>query len=581
MESVEISGAAIAKRLASCNQSSRHRAVRLLCSWLPNLPGDSTSAEGVTDAELLKIWKGLFFCVWHSDKLPAQVELIGRLATLLSSLSPPLASRYLDAFLVTIRREWNGIDYLRLNKFYLLIRRFLRHFFLLLKENLWNLHLTQRLVNILLEGSLLSADKFIASGVNYHIAEIFLDEIVEFLPLAMETLDLLLKPFLSVMQTTKDKVLVDKIKVNVFDRLAENGSKLLKDLEAGNAVGNFGKIALAMGFSKRFFDLASAAETQQGSRKVLFGLHDRYLRLEKELEKSQLDISLEHLNDGSLLQGSECVLEAAEVFSSTSGGNDDKQCDSKQMKKKRKKEKKMEMKMAENASNGAKVKSKTKKKKKNTLDSSVECVDTETGSYRKKNKNKNIADKPNGDKTEAAVDDAICNLSNENGNGYSSDNDQLFSLDDTLLSNLQKQFEKVAAEAGMACGSQAKVLKRKKRSKNIDGNQAFVSIENVDDESNADKSVEGNNKKVRFAMNNNLIWKPQNPLPPQSVRLPPSVTPRGSALKKGLSPGPIRTSPPTIKKLKVKGSSVKKGVKTLKTVSPQVKRLRFLQGLSM
>ncbi|KAK8953305.1 hypothetical protein KSP40_PGU004542 [Platanthera guangdongensis] len=79
------------------------------------------------DPELIKIWKGLFFCVWHSDKAPAQLELINRLAFILSSLPPPLAGNYLEAFLITIRREWSGIDFFRLNKFYLLIRKFLRH----------------------------------------------------------------------------------------------------------------------------------------------------------------------------------------------------------------------------------------------------------------------------------------------------------------------------------------------------------------------------------------------------------------------------------------------------------------------
>ncbi|KAJ7533330.1 hypothetical protein O6H91_13G043600 [Diphasiastrum complanatum] len=46
-------------------------------------------------------------------------------------------------------------------------------------------------------------------------------------------------------------------------------------------------------------------------------------------------------------------------------------------------------------------------------------------------------------------------------------------------------------------------------------------------------------KKVRFSLKNNVVWKPDGPLPPLSVRLPPLAMPRGSALKKGLSPGPI------------------------------------------
>ncbi|CAM6096288.1 unnamed protein product [Calypogeia fissa] len=51
-------------------------------------------------------------------------------------------------------------------------------------------------------------------------------------------------------------------------------------------------------------------------------------------------------------------------------------------------------------------------------------------------------------------------------------------------------------------------------------------------------------KKVQFVLRNNLICKPHAPLPPLSMRTPPSATPRGSAFKSGvLLPGPIRTRP--------------------------------------
>ncbi|KAL0428325.1 UNVERIFIED_CONTAM: hypothetical protein Slati_3007300 [Sesamum latifolium] len=74
----------------------------------------------------------------------------------------------------------------------------------------------------------------------------------------------------------------------------------------------------------------------------------------------------------------------------------------------------------------------------------------------------------------------------------------------------------------------------------------------IGDGSDAARSVEKSAKKVRFAMKNNLVWKPQTPLPPESLRLPPSVTPRGSALKKGVPPGPIIEMPSVMKKAKQK-----------------------------
>ena len=77
-------------------------------------------------------------------------------------------------------------------------------------------------------------------------------------------------------------------------------------------------------------------------------------------------------------------------------------------------------------------------------------------------------------------------------------------------------------------------------------------------------------------MKNNLVWKPHNPLPPQCLRLPPSAAPRGSALKKGVQPGPIAPTP--LKKAKPKANSAKKVLK--KQPSSAVKRLRKLQSFS-
>ncbi|XVF64226.1 hypothetical protein PTKIN_Ptkin09bG0151600 [Pterospermum kingtungense] len=79
-------------------------------------------------------------------------------------------------------------------------------------------------------------------------------------------------------------------------------------------------------------------------------------------------------------------------------------------------------------------------------------------------------------------------------------------------------------------------------------------------------------------MKNNLVWKCQSPLPPLSLRLPPSATPRGSALKKGIPPGPIREMPPMAKKLK-KAKSVKKVRKLRKSMFPLVKRTKKMKSM--
>jgi ribosomal RNA-processing protein 1 len=154
------------------------------------------------------------------------------------------------------------------------------------------------------------------------------------------------------------------------------------------------------------------------------------------------------------------------------------------------------------------------------------------------------------------------------------DDTNAITFDEVVMSNLQKQFEKAAEEAGMpVTPATAKVAKKRKRSKSAD-RLSEVSGGDVALAQEGDKS----GKRVRFSMKSNLVWKPQTPLPPQCLRLPPSATPRGSALKSGVQPGPIKESSTPVKKTKPKVKSAKKMLK--KNPSSAVKRLRKLQSFS-
>jgi len=159
-------------------------------------------------------------------------------------------------------------------------------------------------------------------------------------------------------------------------------------------------------------------------------------------------------------------------------------------------------------------------------------------------------------------------------------------FDETLKSYLQKQFEMAAAEAGMPKGGSSsgaspvtpasgKVATKRKRSKSAD---KLYEASYGDDGSEGNllaRDGEKSGKRVRFSMKNNLVWKPHNPLPPQCLRLPPSAPPRGSALKKGVWPGPIAPTP--LKKAKPKAKSAKV---LKKQPSFAVKCLRKLQCFS-
>ncbi|KAJ1019323.1 hypothetical protein NDA13_006240 [Ustilago tritici] len=253
----------LGKALASTEKRIRDSAVRSLHSFLA-----TNGAHTIPDLELQKLWKGLFYCFWMSDKPLIQQRLANDLAQLVlvhpsssnsstsstSSTSPgeeggmserALAGlKFLEAFWDTIVSEWGALDKHRIDKFYLLVRRFVASGFQLLAEEGWNLDATRRFAQILgkFQGGVLSTnDPKVPDSLTYHLSDIYLDELEkvieqvdnsqneeekeeqeeeEDLPL-IPTLELL-KPFVDALATAKSKAMYERIWSNVFHPLLED-----------------------------------------------------------------------------------------------------------------------------------------------------------------------------------------------------------------------------------------------------------------------------------------------------------------------------------------------------------------------
>ncbi|XWS14824.1 hypothetical protein CRYUN_Cryun35bG0041800 [Craigia yunnanensis] len=516
-------GPNLIKQLAACNKSTRDKAVRsLLNGWLP-------SRTEVSDEEMKRLWKGLFYCVWHADKLPAQSDLIEMLSSILPKLEPGLSLQYFSVFLLTMRREWTGIDKLRLDKFYILIRRFLNCFFVMLKKWSWDLDFTRRSIRVLVDGTFLADDKFPGNGVNYHIASVFIEEIRPFLPVKKEVVEVLLEPFAGIIGKVSDKVLVGKIRSNVFDVFVKMGRRLLElkrsgdEVDEGDDVVVLGTLSLVMGFSTKFYELGSSVDCYQGNRKVVLALHEEFLKLEKDLTSLGFDISIP---EGNEVDEEDEMPELIPIA------------------------REMELDGCNDVSEPVEV---------------------------------SINDQEND--VMIPAESASSNIE-QNGDGDS------VTFTESVISNLQLQFEKVATEVGFnsdvasACDLpkvNGAVSKKRKRAKSTDDhksqNRELTSQGDGKDGETA-KTGENSTKRVKFSMKNNLVWKPHSPLPPLSLRLPPYVTPRGSALKKGIPPGPIREMPPMMTKKVKKAKSVKKARKVKKSMYPLVKRTKKLKSIS-
>lgn len=94
--SVDSSNSSFVRALGSTDWHTRDAALSKLSLWLSRAP--------VSDLALLKLWKGVFYAFWHSDKTPVQASNVH--ARLPAPLAPNiLVSEYVTSFSMC-RMSW-------------------------------------------------------------------------------------------------------------------------------------------------------------------------------------------------------------------------------------------------------------------------------------------------------------------------------------------------------------------------------------------------------------------------------------------------------------------------------------------
>jgi ribosomal RNA-processing protein 1 len=183
-------------KLLAVDRSARDKAFELLRKYL-------NSGRDFSELELLKLWKGLFFCkicisltkffsflffffweaflflllgMWHSDRPLTQQRLALSFAGLVSTLRESLFLPFLAAFWTTITTNYADIDSLRLNKFLFLIRAYINAAFAYLNVRAWLDELTSGYLEII-GNILLEAQGKVSDGLRYHILDVWVDEL--------------------------------------------------------------------------------------------------------------------------------------------------------------------------------------------------------------------------------------------------------------------------------------------------------------------------------------------------------------------------------------------------------------------
>ncbi|XP_047574901.1 ribosomal RNA processing protein 1 homolog B isoform X4 [Lutra lutra] len=210
-----------AQRLASQEKGIRERAVRKLRQYLSVKTQRETG--GFSQEELLKIWKGLFYCMWVQDEPLLQEELANTISQLVHVVNNSEAQHlFIQTFWQTMNREWKGIDRLRLDKFYMLIRLVLRQSFEVLKRDGWEESRIKLFLDVLMK-EILHPESQSPNGVKFHFIGIYLHELSKVGGrelLADQNLKFI-DPFCKIAARTKDQTLVQTIARGVLEVIVD------------------------------------------------------------------------------------------------------------------------------------------------------------------------------------------------------------------------------------------------------------------------------------------------------------------------------------------------------------------------
>uniref|UniRef100_G3TPZ9 Ribosomal RNA processing 1 n=1 Tax=Loxodonta africana TaxID=9785 RepID=G3TPZ9_LOXAF len=220
----------LAQRLAGNEKVTRDRAVKKLRKYI--VARTQRAAGGFTHEELLKVWKGLFYCMWMQDKQLLQEELGRTISQLLHAFQTTEAQHlFLQTFWQTMNREWMGIDRLRLDKYYMLMRMVLNESLKALQMRGWEESQCEQLLKLLMT-EILHPESQAPHGVKSHFTEIFLEELgkVGAKELTADQNLKFIEPFCRIAARTQDPRDLHNIARGIFETIVEQAPFAIEDL---------------------------------------------------------------------------------------------------------------------------------------------------------------------------------------------------------------------------------------------------------------------------------------------------------------------------------------------------------------
>uniref|UniRef100_A0A4W5RGX6 Ribosomal RNA processing 1 n=1 Tax=Hucho hucho TaxID=62062 RepID=A0A4W5RGX6_9TELE len=219
-----------AQRLASNEKPMRTKAIKKLRKYIS--VRSQKIKGGFEGDELLKLWKGLFYCLWMQDKPLLQEELSNQIAGLMHSFQNIQSQfMFLETFLQTVKREWTGIDRLRMDKFFQLVRFVFRNTFEMMKRKEWETSVVTSFLE-LLTAQVLHSSSGAPCGLQFHILDIYMTELaaVGSAELTAAQNMTFIDPFCTTASKTKDRILLKAICSSIFSAIVDQAPFAIEDL---------------------------------------------------------------------------------------------------------------------------------------------------------------------------------------------------------------------------------------------------------------------------------------------------------------------------------------------------------------
>eukprot|EP00741_Cyanophora_paradoxa_P016912 tig00020943_g16333.t1 len=259
------------------NKAVRDKTVKVLSKWF-------SKQQHIGEADLIKIWKGLFYCMWHSDKPIVQMELAERLASMIHVFPGDRGLLYYKTFFETMCREWERIDRLRIEKYYALVRKFLEAGFAYAAKRDWDAEVVGCIAGVLASTVLDPTGQASPIGLALHVSEVFLPSLGPSDP-PRDALSALLEPYLGLLARAADKRMFGRVRDSIFEAIVdgyrenhgppesdeddeedEEGEKKEKGPKEPSAAARVAKSIDPVSLAQALFRLAAARRTREGYR---------------------------------------------------------------------------------------------------------------------------------------------------------------------------------------------------------------------------------------------------------------------------------------------------------------------------